>query len=119
MSIYDEMRDVASDLMAEFKQGTVQYVALTPQPGATPDAPLPPVQVPTTINATARPVSTKYVDGSHIVRSDKQVTIPNDGKAVPDMSGSVRIDGTTHKIVEIMPRPAAGEPVVWIVVVRR
>lgn len=119
MSIYDEMRGVASDLIAEFKQGVIEYVRLVPQTGSTPDDPLPPVPQSVTINAVARPVSTKYVDGTHIVRSDKQVTIPNDGRAVPDMSGSVRIDGSTHKIIEIMPRPAAGEPIVWIVVVRR
>lgn len=119
MSIYTDAKKIASDLMAQFKQGSVEYVAFTPNAGATPDAPLPPTPVLTAINATARPVSTKYVDGSHIVRSDKQVTIPNDGKVTPDMSGSIKIDGVTHKIIEIMARPAAGDPVVWTVVVRK
>lgn len=119
MSIYTDAQKIASDLLAAFKQGVIEYVRMVPQPGTRPDAPLPPIPQPVAINATARPVSTKYVDGSHIVRSDKQVTIPNDGKARPEMSGSVRIDGVTHKIIEIMPRPAAGEPVVWVVVVRK
>ena len=118
MSIYDDARQVANELFGEFKQGDVRYIGLTPQPGGTPDDPLPPIPTNVSINATVRPVSTKYVDGSHIVQSDKQVSMPNAG-VVPTMSGSIRIDGATHKIIEIMPRPAAGDPVVWVLVVRR
>lgn len=118
MSIYDEMRGVANELFDEFKQGTVRYVALQQVPGSTPDDPQPAQRVTTEINATVRPVSTKYVDGSHIVQSDKQVSMPNAG-IEPSMSGFVEIDGTDYKIVEIMPRPAAGVPVTWTVIVRR
>lgn len=118
MSIYDDLRDVASDVFAEFKQGTVQYVEMQAQAGATPDAPLPPVAVPHALNATVRPVSTKYVDGSHIVQSDRQITMPNDG-VTPSMNGYMTIDGSKYKIVEIMPVPAAGDPVTFTVIVRR
>lgn len=117
-NFYDDMRAVASEVFAEFKQGTVAYVGLTSVAGATPDAPGAPVETATTINATVRPVSTKYVDGSHIVQSDRQVSMPNDG-TTPQMSGFMRIDGVDHKIIEIMPRPAAGTPVTYTVIVRR
>src|SRR5690606_6757070 len=92
MSIYDDARKIASDLIGEFKQGTVQYIKMVPGTGGRPDAPAPSTSVVTTINAVARPVSTKYVDGSHILQSDKQVTIPNDGKMSPDLSGFIKID---------------------------
>jgi len=118
MSIYDDMRQIASDVIGEFQQGSVVYVALEKQPGGTPDRPTPSVPVPHPINAVARPVSTKYVDGTNIVQSDKQITMPNDG-VTPDMTGSIKIDGVSHKIIEIMPRPAAGTPVVWTVICRR
>lgn len=120
MSIYDDMRSVASDLMAEFKHGVIQYIGVTTTAGGTPDEPGSSVKAdPITLNAVARPVSTKYVDSSHIVQSDKQITIPNDGLATPTMAGFIRIDGVDHKIIEIMARPAAGDPISWTVIVRR
>lgn len=119
MSLYDDMQTVASDVLAEFKQGTVSYIAMVPQAGSTPDDPLPPVEgVPVSLNAAVRPVSTKYVDGTHIVQSDKQVTFAG-GVVDPDMSGFIDIDGVRFKIVEILPVPAAGTVVSYTVIVRR
>lgn len=118
MSIYDDMRGVASNLLSEFQQGLVRYVTWTVPAGATPDNPGEPVPGYTNINAVARPVSTKYVDGSHIVQSDKQVTMPNDG-ITPTMEGSLEIDGDMYKIVEIKTIPSAGEPITFILIVRR
>lgn len=120
MSIYDEMRDVATELFVEFKQGVIQYVPVVTTAGGSPDEPASSSRGdPITLNATARPVSTKYVDGSHIIQSDRQVTIPNNGKATPEMKGFIRIDGVDYKIIQIMPRPAAGDPISWTVIVRR
>lgn len=119
MSIYDEMRSVANEIIGEFKQGALAYVSVQSAAGATPDDPQAPVYTPTAFNGTVRPVSTKYVDGSHIIRSDKQVTMPNNGVLAPTMDGFIDIDGERHKIVEIMSRPAAGPAIVWILIVRR
>lgn len=120
MSIYDDLRGVANSVLADFQHGVVQYVPVVTVPGATPDRPASSVKgTPLTVQTVVRSVSTKYVDGSHVVMSDKQVTIPNDGVVSPQMSGFVRIDNIDHKIIEIMPRPASGDPVVWTVVVRR
>jgi len=117
-NFYDEMKSVASDVFAEFKQGIIQYVALTAVEGATPDDPGEPTRVTPTVNATARPVSTKYVDGTHIVRSDIQISMPNDGLE-PTMGNMFNIDGVEHQIVEIMRRPSAGTAVAFTVIVRR
>lgn len=120
MSIYDEMRAVVSEVMPEFKQGDIRYVSVTNAAGAAPDEVGSTTEtVSDPLNATARPVSTKYVDGTHVVRSDRQVTIPNDGIATPDINGKVRIDGVDYKIIDLMPRPAAGDPISWTVIVRR
>lgn len=119
MSFYDDMQIVASDVLAEFKQGSVSYIAITPQPGSTPDEPLPPIPAdPVSLNATVRPVSTKYVDGTHIVQSDKQVTFAA-GVVTPDISGFIDIDGSRFKIVEVLPVPAAGTVVTYTLIVRR
>lgn len=119
MSIYDDLRAVTSQVMSEFKQGTVYYVPVATVAGATPDAPASSGKgTPVLINATVRPVSTNYVDGTHVVQTDKQVVVPNDG-TIPTMQGFVRIDGVDHKIIVIMARPAAGDPIAWTVIVRR
>lgn len=121
MSIYDDLRLVSSELHAEFKQGDVRYVPLTVAAGARPDAPSAPVKgTPVAINAVARPVSTKYVDGTSVFRTDKQLSLPNDGTTpVPVLGHYIRIDNVDHKIEVIMPRPAAGDPVSWTLIVRK
>ncbi len=120
MSIYDDMRSVADELFEEFKQGVIQYVGIVSTPGASPDEPATVGDdTPVTLNATARPVSTKYVNGSSIVETDIQFTVPNDGKAEPKMTGYMTIDGVRYKIIAVRPRPAAGDPITWTVIVRR
>lgn len=116
-NFYQEMQGVASDLLREFNQGVIEYVALTPGNGP-PDNPGPPTETPTTINAVARGVSFKYVDGTNILRSDLQITMPGDG-VVPDPKGFIRVDGKQFKIVEIRRKPAAGTPVAFVVIFRK
>ena len=118
MTIYDDAGAIAGELFTEFKQGVVEYVSLIPAAGSTPDDPGEPTYRYTVIPSTVKPVSTKYVDGSHIVQSDRQVSMPNMG-LTPDMDGSVRVDGVTYKIVEVLDRPSAGPAVVFILIVRR
>lgn len=115
---YEEMRGIASGVFAEFKQGSIAYVAMTRPTGGTPDDPGVPVPVPTSINATAKPVSTKYIDGTHIVGTEKEVMMPNDGLE-PQMDGFIDIDNVRHKIVRIMRRPEAGTVVSYNLIVRR
>lgn len=121
MSIYDDLRNISSDLHREFKQGDVRYVPVTVGAGARPDAPATSVKgTPVALNATARPVSTKYVDGTNVIVTDKQLSIPNDGiSPVPTLGHFIRIDGVDHKITMVMARPAAGDPVSWTVIVRK
>lgn len=133
MSIYDDMRAVASEVIGEFAQGSIAYVELQPQAGATPDAPLPPVEVTYPVNGVTRPVEFKYVDGTDIVQSDEQFTIPaldaeravalapNDDQVgfTPSMEGYATIDGKRAKIVGVKRIPAAGDPITYVVIVRR
>lgn len=121
MSFYDDLRQVSSELHAEFQQGDVRYVPMVVTAGARPDLPASSVKgTPVPVNATVRPVSTKYVDGTNVVMTDKQASLPNDGETpVPVLGHFLRIDGVDHRIIVIMARPAAGDPVSWTVIVRR
>lgn len=118
MSIYDEMQGVAVELFDEFQQGSIKYVELQAVEGSTPDDPGDLVRVEYALTATARPVSTKYIDGSHIVQSDKQVSLPGGG-IEPQMSGFLLIDEVQHKIIGIKRIPEAGVAIVYILIVRR
>jgi hypothetical protein len=121
MSIYDDLRSVSSELHAEFKQGVIQYVPVTVAAGARPDAPGTSVKgAPVTLNSVARPVSTKYVDSTSVVMTDKQLSLPNDGVTpAPQLGHCIRIDGVDHKIIMLMARPAAGTPITWTAIVRK
>jgi hypothetical protein len=118
MSIYDEMQGVATELFGEFQQGSIMYVELQMVSGGTPDDPNEAVRVEYMLTATARPVSTRYIDGSHIVQSDKQVSMPGGG-VEPQMSGFLLIDAVQHKIIGIKRIPEAGTVISYILIVRR
>jgi hypothetical protein len=119
MTIYDDMRQVASDVIGEFKQGSIAYVELQPVAGATPDNPGTPVPVTYPVNGVTRPVEFKYVDGTNIVQSDEQFTIAALDGVTPTMEGYATIDGRQAKIVGIKRIPAAGDPITFVVIVRR
>lgn len=118
MDFYTEMRNIASDLITEFKQGSVAYVEYTAPAGATPDDPGEPVASVTPIDGVARGVSMQYVDNTLVTASDLQVTFAA-GVVTPKLSGFMRIDDVDHKVLRVMPKPAAGTPVAWTVVVAR
>jgi hypothetical protein len=116
-NIYDDLRQVAVDVFGEFKQGDVHYVSLTASVGARPDRPNEPVETITPVNATVKPVSTKYVDGTHIIQSDVEISFANTG-LIPSLTGFFTVDGARFKIIEVMKRPAAGNPVSFTVIAR-
>jgi hypothetical protein len=115
--IYTDLQSVAAGVLGEFKQGTVDYVEMTPGAGPS-DNPGEPTPTYHPINAVARGVSFKYVNNSDIVSSDLQLTMPGNG-VIPTMKGFIRVDGTQYKIVSVKPIPAAGTPVTYVVIFRK
>jgi hypothetical protein len=115
MSIYDDMRGVASDLIGEFDQskGTGEesdglwYVAVVPGTGPA-DDPGPSTPTRTKLDATARGVSFKYVDNSLILATDLQLTTPAREGFAPNMKGRIEMDGASYKIVAIHNVPPSG-----------
>ncbi len=122
MSIYNDLQKVAADLIGEFRQGdenTFQYIALTAGTGGTPDNPAKPVETPTSFNAVARGAQFKYVDGTNILASDMQLSMPANLDVVPSIKGFIEVDGRRHKIVGVNAVPPAGVPVVYRIFYRR
>jgi hypothetical protein len=118
-AFYQEMADIASGILAEFKQGLVtlsKTVPGTPDP-ATPWLPGTPTTETYELDAT---VSTAYVenasaayqDGSLIEMSDLIVTcaVP---PVAPSLDALIVIDGRPHTIKQINAIPAAGTTVAY------
>lgn len=116
---YGEMQDVASELLEEFKQGTVTLYRSTTSPN--PDAPWEPgapTITPFTLNAVVRGAPFNYVDGSLIVASDLMVTAAVHPDVTPQMGDTITIGGGTPKPVKkIEAMPAAGTPVAFLIFV--
>lgn len=124
MPFYDDMQTVASDLFAEFKQGVIVYIRLTP--GTSPaDDPGLPTETPFELDATSRGVKFKYVQNGLAVASDLQVNTAAHPALVTDFAnetvvrGFVTIDGLRYKIIRAIPKPAAGVPAAFVLIVRK
>jgi len=122
MSIYDELQGVASGLFAEFKQGLVQHVSISHGVG-TPDEPGAIVETVREINATVQNASNAkglsyFVKQSSVVAGDLLVStgVPAVAFAMTDF---MLIDGVRYKIAAILPKPAAGVPVAFSLLVRK
>jgi hypothetical protein len=118
MSFYDEMQEIASEVIDEFKQGSIQYVRMTPGNGP-PDDPGPAVPKTYELSAVARGVSYKYVDKSTIVATDLQLVMKVRPDVTPDMLGFIVMDGVKCKIVSVMNIPPAGVTVAHRIIFRK
>lgn len=121
MTLYDEMQQVAREILSDsdFKQGAIRLISLTPGTGPI-DEPGPATEVPHVLDGTARGVKFKYVAMSLAVASDLQVTFSvKPDVPAPKMLDFIEIDGVRHKITRILPKPAAGVPVAYTVIVER
>lgn len=119
MAFYDEMQQIATGLLTEFKQGAIAYVQIIKgtgpddEPGpSTPD-------VKPLVGAVAKGVSFKYLQGGLAVASDLQVTHSVQNGVEPEMNGFYEIDGVRYKIIQLIPIPAAGTKVAIRAIIRK
>lgn len=118
MSIYDELREEVSRIMPEFKQGKIQYCQIVPGNGPI-DDPGPSTINRFDINGTASGVQFKYVQNGMAIASDLQIFSPVDARYVVNAKDQIEIDDVAYKIVQILPKPAAGTPTGYVFIVRR
>lgn len=124
MSLYVEMQSLASGLLAEFKQGVVAYIRVTPGTGPK-DDPGAATETPFTLDATARGAKFQYVQNGLALATDLQITTSAHPALVTDFAnetvvrGFATIDGLRYKIVKAIPKPAAGTPVAFVLIVRK
>lgn len=115
---YGDMQAVASDVLRDFKQGTVQYIHVTPGTGPV-DAPGSPTETVFQVDAAVRGVSFRYVDKTTVVATDLQATFAVKAGMAPSIGGFMVIGGVRHKIIQVMNKPAAGTVVAHVVIIRK
>lgn len=115
---YKDMQNLASGVIREFQQGTITYTRMIPGDGP-PDDPGEPREVTSTIPATVKGVQYRYIDGTNIVASDLQLTMPADLGFVPTIESFINVDGRRHRVVQVTAVPPAGTPVAYTVIFKR
>lgn len=118
MTIYDDLLPVTKEIMAEFKQGTVNYIQITPGSGPA-DNPGASTETPTPLDAVVSGVSFKYVSNGFALSSDLMVTAATVDGVTPNEKGFIDVDGTRYKIIRDMSAPAAGGNLVWKFIIRK
>lgn len=118
MAFYDEMQALATEVLGEFKQGAISYIRVVPGNGPA-DDPGAPVETAFALSAAMRGVKFKYTQSGLALASDMQVTMAVRPDVTPDMRGFIEADGIRYKIVQILPKPAAGTPAVYTLIVRK
>ncbi|WP_018428222.1 hypothetical protein [Hoeflea sp. 108] len=112
MSFYDEMRDVADELLGEFKQGSVQLKRVTTAPGPNEWTPAPETVETWPLSATITRLHQRYENGVLIVQTGDMVTFAVPA-VEPQITDKLIIDGAERVITNLTPIPSAGTVVAW------
>jgi hypothetical protein len=118
MTFYRDMQGIANDLLEEFDQGPLYLLRETPgdgpgwNPGESPES------MRKQFPGTVRGVSQKYVDGTLVVATDLQCTMPG-GRIEPTLDDRIEVNGKAHQIVMIDPKPASGPVAAYVIVIRK
>jgi hypothetical protein len=129
---YDDMRDMAGDVLADFAQGTVILRRVVPGMSDPATPWVPPTEDTTTeftLAATAKRLHQRYENGVLIIETGDMLTIsprawlvqfegepvdpPHQVDLEPLITDTLVIDGVERVITNLTPVPAAGDPVAW------
>lgn len=119
MGLYADLQGVATGLLRQFAQGAVYHVTRTP--GAGPAyKPAAPTETRTLIQgAVVRGVLQQYIAQGLGITGDLQVTVEAVRGAAVSLADVLEIDGVRYAVVSKINNPAAGTPVVVVLIVRR
>jgi hypothetical protein len=118
-SIYEELQPVATELMKEFKQGTINHIKITAGTTGTEDNPGEPIETSTEVDATVKGVSFKFLQNGFSVVGDKIITVGVNSKISPSIGDFFEIDNERWKAVADISVPAAGTRVAWKFIIRK
>lgn len=115
---YDRITTRHERLLERYGQGVIELGRYTEIPGPTEFDPPTYTTEWETVSGIARGVDPEYADGTTILVTDMtvQIAIP---ETLPAMGDVVKVDGIEMSIMRIEPLPSAGEPVAYVLLVRR
>lgn len=116
MTIYEELQPVASELLKEFKQGSIKLIQISSSGSS--DAPTN-TETSVDLDAVVRGLTYKYVKEGFSVQSDFIVSSAVVSDITPTLKDFIEIDGVRHKIIKDESPPAAGTRVSWKFIVSR
>lgn len=118
MGFYEDMQGIATGVLSDFKQGKVEYQPIARTGGTVDEPGAITVAAKVLLKAAARGVKFKYVSMGLAVASDLQVTSAVISGGF-DMRGMIFVDDVQYKIVQIIPKPAAGTPAAFTLIIRK
>lgn len=118
MTFYEDMQTITSEILDEFKQGTINLLKITSGSGPA-DNPGASTSTSYSLKAVARGVSLKYVKEGLAAATDLEVTASIYDGITPTVRDFVEIDSVKYKIVQIMNIPSAGTTIAWKFIVRK
>lgn len=122
MAFYEEMQQIASSILKDFKQGVVKLHHFENGQGGTLDEPAEKKESVYSLDATIDGVSYKYLLESFAAASDITVTAGVIKGVKIGLDDFVEINGQQYKILrDVSPAPTAvnGQPVVWRLICRK
>jgi hypothetical protein len=119
MSIYNDLQKVATGLLKEFKQGSIELVQFVHSENSTPDNPGKLEEVVTPLDAVANGERFKFMNTSFINSSDIEVITAVVEGIIPSVNDFINIDGVKYKVIQFNPLPAAGTACAWKFIVRK
>lgn len=118
MGFYDDMQELATDLLTEFNQGTVQYEEIIPANGPWDDPGQPTSKLHDIPGAVTRAAEFRYIDNTSIFSTTTQVTFNVIPDLVIDDLDVLVLDGDRRTVIRFMQIPETGTPVVYKVFVK-
>ena len=118
MTIYDDVKIVADEVLADFKQGVVNLIQTSTTVGPA-DDPGSSTETSHTLDAVVKGVPFKYMNDSFILSTDLMVTAAILAGITPTINDFIEIDGVRCKIIKDVSVPGAGGRVVWKFLVRK
>jgi len=118
MSIYNDLKDVTSEILGEFGQGSVNLVQVVAGSGPD-DNPGESIKTSIALNAVVSGVSFEYVQNGLATKSDLMVTSAVVDDITPTEKDFIEIDSETYKIVKDVSVPSAGTKCAWKFIVRK
>jgi hypothetical protein len=115
-SSYAFMRGRVALKLTQWSQGAIVLVRTDYAYGEVPWQPGAPTMTTYVLDAVAKGVSEKYVDNTSVFGSDIMVVV-KPGTVEPRRDDLIGIDGAAHEIKQVVPRPAAGLPAAYVVIV--